>query len=191
MDSGDIMNNLTALQNMLNPKTEDDELDRSDVVSRGAMHLSPGSIGPKKAAIAKQPPPPKIVTKDIWDEDELASAPIIADQDPRPRPEYEIIYKQAVTSEDMYLGMSGRDPSIASCEDMIVRVCLPGAVFADIQLDVEATTLNIRSPGYRLNLSLPHRVDSDNGKAQWDAKTSKLRYSNIIRQHPGTLTTLH
>ena len=32
-----------------------------------------------------------------------------------------MVFKQAVTSEDMYLQMSGRNPSSTSCEDLVVR----------------------------------------------------------------------
>lgn len=35
-----------------------------------------------------------------------------------------MIFKQAVTSEDMYLQMSGRNPSSSSCEDLLVRISL-------------------------------------------------------------------
>ena len=35
---------------------------------------------------------------------------------------YEIFYKQAVTPEDMFMGLSGRDTSSASCEDMVVSL---------------------------------------------------------------------
>lgn len=34
---------------------------------------------------------------------------------------YEMVFKQAVSSEDMYLQMSGKNPSTASCEDLVVR----------------------------------------------------------------------
>jgi hypothetical protein len=38
---------------------------------------------------------------------------------------YDIIYKQAVTSEDMFLGMGNKNPATASCEDMVVSItCL-------------------------------------------------------------------
>ena len=37
-------------------------------------------------------------------------------------PRYETLFKQTVSSEDMYLGMSGRDPSSFSCEEMVVRI---------------------------------------------------------------------
>ena len=33
---------------------------------------------------------------------------------------YDIIYKQAVTTEDMFLQMSNKTPSSVSCEDMVV-----------------------------------------------------------------------
>ena len=32
------------------------------------------------------------------------------------------MFKQAVTSEDMYLQMRGKNPSSSSCEDLVVRV---------------------------------------------------------------------
>ena len=39
---------------------------------------------------------------------------------------YEFLYKQAVESTDMFLGMSGKDESSTSCEDMVLRIELPG-----------------------------------------------------------------
>ena len=33
---------------------------------------------------------------------------------------YEMVFKQAVTTEDMYLQMTGRNPSTASGEDLVV-----------------------------------------------------------------------
>lgn len=38
---------------------------------------------------------------------------------------YEFRYKQAVESTDMFLGMSGKDESSTSCEDLVVRITLP------------------------------------------------------------------
>jgi hypothetical protein len=97
----------------------------------------------------------------------------------------------------MYLGMSGRDPSSASCEDMVVRphphaVCshhqvrihLPGTAYADIQLDVEDTVLDLRAPAFRLSLPLPHRVDSKTGRAQWDAGAGRLDVTlRVLREY--------
>ena len=36
---------------------------------------------------------------------------------------YDIVYKQAVTSEDMFLRMSNKTPATASCENMVVSMC--------------------------------------------------------------------
>ena len=58
---------------------------------------------------------------------------------------YDISYKQKVTSEDMFLGMSGKNPSTACCEDMIVKIELPGCNMKDVELDVKQTTLDCRS----------------------------------------------
>lgn len=40
---------------------------------------------------------------------------------------YEFLYKQAVDTADNFLGMSSKDPSSTSCEDLVVRIQLPGA----------------------------------------------------------------
>jgi hypothetical protein len=43
--------------------------------------------------------------------------------------------------------------------------------YSDVQLDVTDTFLDCRTPLHKLGLSLPHPVDSKNGKAEWnDAK---------------------
>lgn len=36
------------------------------------------------------------------------------------------MYKQAVESTDVFLGMSGKDESSNSCEEMVVKISLPG-----------------------------------------------------------------
>lgn len=35
------------------------------------------------------------------------------------------MYKQAVESTDVYLGMGGKDESSTSCEDMVIKIKLP------------------------------------------------------------------
>lgn len=35
------------------------------------------------------------------------------------------MYKQAVQSTDVYLGMGGKDESSTSCEEMVIKVTLP------------------------------------------------------------------
>ncbi len=64
--------------------------------------------------------------KEIWDEDELMDAVEDDVDDGREVPVYEFLYKQAVQSTDVFLGMSGKDESSTSCEDMVLRIELPG-----------------------------------------------------------------
>eukprot|EP00730_Choanoeca_flexa_P011340 TRINITY_DN2468_c0_g1_i1.p1 TRINITY_DN2468_c0_g1~~TRINITY_DN2468_c0_g1_i1.p1 ORF type:complete len:140 (+),score=11.71 TRINITY_DN2468_c0_g1_i1:295-714(+) len=88
---------------------------------------------------------------------------------------YDVKYKQAVTSEDMYLGMSNRNPSSASCEDIVIEVKLPQTAYREVVLDVNDRVLDVACPKYRLYLPLPHPVNSKQGAAQWLAKQEILR----------------
>jgi len=116
--------------------------------------------------------------KDIWDESEVEVGNFDdRDLDPRPSPEYEIMFKQQVTTDDVFLGMSGKNSSTACCEDLLIKIVLPNTNRAAIDLDVQDKFLDCRSPKYRLALHLPHKVDSKNGKANWDAEKRTLSIS--------------
>ena len=66
-------------------------------------------------------------TKDIWNVNEVGEGEEYDSyDDPRMQPEYEIVFKQKVTTEDIYLQMGNKNQSTASCEDMIVKISLPG-----------------------------------------------------------------
>jgi predicted DNA-binding WGR domain protein len=45
--------------------------------------------------------------------------------DDRPEPECELMYKQHVGTEDVYLGLSDKDPSSNHCDSILVKVHLP------------------------------------------------------------------
>ena len=60
--------------------------------------------------------------------------------DDRPEPEYEILHKQHVGTEDVFLGLSDRDPSSNHCDSLLVKVTLPNTKFANVQLDVKGNT---------------------------------------------------
>jgi hypothetical protein len=89
----------------------------------------------------------KKVTKDIWDEEEVdEGAEFDTSDDPRMQPEYEIVYKQKVTSEDIFLQMGSKNPSTANCEDMIVKIKLPGVnKISDIDVNVYEKFLDCRT----------------------------------------------
>ena len=59
---------------------------------------------------------------------------------------YDISYKQKVSTEDMFLGMGSKNPSSACCEDMIIRIELPGCSMKDVELDVKENYLDCRCP---------------------------------------------
>lgn len=133
---------------------------------------------PASSAAAVAGPRPAKDSKAIWDDDEVKARDDLPDEDGssdgRKVPVVEILYKQAVTSEDLYLGMSGKTPSSTNCEAMVYRISLPGERVADIDLDVKTQGIVLRSPHFKLISYLPHPVRAAECKAQWDARTCVL-----------------
>ena len=89
--------------------------------------------------------------------------------DDRPQPEYEIIPKQHVGTEDVFLGLSDRDASSNHCDAILVKVWLPDTQFKNVELDVKGQSIVVQSPNYVLNKLLPFKVDKTKGKAQFDS----------------------
>lgn len=146
----------------------------------------------ESAKVAKAPRDPKA----IWADDEVArdddTLLIDADRedDGRERPKYDILYKQSVTSEDMYLGMGDKDPSSSKCNIMVIKIMLPGEVIGEVDLDVKRQAIVLRSNKYKLATYLPHPVRSDDGKAQWIKDKGQLVVSlPIIRKELWELET--
>eukprot|EP00079_Xenopus_tropicalis_P038518 XP_017952289.1 PREDICTED: protein PIH1D3 isoform X1 [Xenopus tropicalis] len=138
-----------------------------------AACVGPGDIGP-----ARSHEPVSEMGRDrrnIWDESEVTEGAEFEDTlDLREQPEYEILFKQQVGTEDMFLGMSGKDTSTACCEQMVIRIQLPEIKASEVSLDVKKTFLNLRTPKHKLALHLPYPVDSDNGKAKFVSDTESL-----------------
>ncbi|KAF6771928.1 hypothetical protein AHF37_09156 [Paragonimus kellicotti] len=95
--------------------------------------------------------------------EQLAETDIHANQDTQ----YELIYKQAVTTEDIYLPLGMKNPTTASCEFLVAKIKLPGCKKEDIKLDVKEKFLDLRVPQYKLGLHLPNPVDPDSSRADW------------------------
>ena len=132
--------------------------------------FTPASIGlpalPDSQPVTEQ-------SKDIWNTSEVDR--LVAYSDPRPAPEYEMRFLQAVNTEDMYLGMGNKHPGTASCESMVVRVNLNGTKSSsEIQLDIKKNLLLLTTPKYYLSLNLPNPVDDTLTRAQWDIDTDTL-----------------
>ena len=165
---------LEALQELIDPSGESSAYDQ---FTSGSM-LTPGQIGQPKGELA--PPNAKINTivnrkpkKEIWSEEDIHTKARQSGDD-RPEPEFEILYQQRVGTEDVYLGLGGRDPSTAYCQDLLVKIQLPGTRREDIGLDVDPQNLKLQAPNFKLNLALPHPVLDKQGSAKWEREKETL-----------------
>ncbi|KAJ7529790.1 hypothetical protein O6H91_15G065700 [Diphasiastrum complanatum] len=97
------------------------------------------------------------------------------------KPEYTLIYKQAVTPNDIYLQMSSKNPSTICCEDLVMRVSLPDVeTVDDMKLDVKPTHVKLSASIYFLAMHLPHKVDAVRSCAKWDAANCMLEITMPI-----------
>lgn len=174
------LQHLQALSELLNPQQEQDDEDYEE--QSPSATLGPGHIGPKpKAETAVRSSDSN--SKDIWTEEEVAEGSQFDDlSDPRPQPEFEVIMKQSVGTEDVFLGLSSKNPSYMSCEALLVKVKLPDTKLADVIMDVRETFLDLRTPKYKLGLHLPHPVDSQEGKAQFFREREELEVTLLMRR---------
>ena len=62
-------------------------------------------------------------------------------EDSRPRPKYEILFKQDVMSEDVFLGMGEKTPGSSDCTHMTIRIQFPGHTMK-VRTDGPARVLN-------------------------------------------------
>ncbi|KAG7272196.1 hypothetical protein CRUP_036684 [Coryphaenoides rupestris] len=97
-------------------------------------------------------------------------------------PKYEVILKQSVGTEDLFLGLSGKDPSSMCCEAILIKVKLPETKATDVVLDVKEKFLDLRTPKYKLGLHLPHPVHSKEGKAQFFSDRALLEVSLLMNR---------
>lgn len=72
--------------------------------------------------------------------------------------------------------MGNKTGATSSCDQMVVTVYLPEETVSidRMQLAVDAESIDLQSPVYRLRLPLPHRIDPDAGKAQYDPELRRL-----------------
>uniref|UniRef100_A0A452HYW4 Uncharacterized protein n=1 Tax=Gopherus agassizii TaxID=38772 RepID=A0A452HYW4_9SAUR len=149
LDSVSSFSSLQALAKLLADPQEEDS-DDSDFGSRSSSvsTVGPGNIGPAKKAEPTVTPDVKSGnSKDIWNTEEVPEGSEFDDiWDPREQPEYEILFKQQVGAEDIFLGMSRKNPSTACCEDMLIKIKLPDTKSSDITLDIQDKILDLRTP---------------------------------------------
>uniref|UniRef100_A0A8B7U022 Protein PIH1D3 n=1 Tax=Castor canadensis TaxID=51338 RepID=A0A8B7U022_CASCN len=112
---------LQALSCLLCPKEEDDFDSEQLYCSSTTGAMGPGNIGPTKIEEFKAITQCSSETsEDIWSPEEVPDGAEHDDMwDVREIPEYEIIFKQHVGTEDVYLGLTRKDTSTACCQELV------------------------------------------------------------------------
>ncbi|XP_071613623.1 dynein axonemal assembly factor 6 isoform X4 [Heliangelus exortis] len=146
MDSLSSGSALQSLAQLLHGAQEED--DDEHVPQHSVSAMTPGSIGPLKRETTGASCQGKSENrKTIWNTEEVPEGSEFDDiWDPREEPEYQILFKQHLGTEDIFFGMNRKDPSTACCEDMVIKIKLPETKYSDITLDIQDTVLDLRTP---------------------------------------------
>eukprot|EP00397_Hematodinium_sp_SG-2012_P043457 GEMP01048312.1.p1 GENE.GEMP01048312.1~~GEMP01048312.1.p1 ORF type:complete len:191 (+),score=37.18 GEMP01048312.1:86-658(+) len=122
--------------------------------------------------------------KPIWDDSEFKaqSGVVVKDVDDRAVPKYDILFRQNLGAEDVFMNLAQRDESSDHCSHIVVKIELPYTELKNISLDVMETRLFLQAPNYRLNVALPYRVKKDSGDAKWDKLKGVLSVTLPIDQ---------
>jgi hypothetical protein len=145
-------------------------------------------------------------SKDIWDVDEVPSsaAELLTNEHMvtsstsssssttassssggggRLRPKFDILFKQKIGTEEVFLGVSGTTPLSSHCSSLLVKVELPGATMKDVELDVtDEGRFMVSTGSFLLNTFLPMKVVSKQGSAKFDSKEKVLSVTLPIQQ---------
>ncbi|KAG8447833.1 hypothetical protein GDO86_015079 [Hymenochirus boettgeri] len=168
---------LEALCSLLYPSIEEDVEESSCRGPPSSATVGPGNIGPSLSPEPSTVPSTEnmIDKKSIWNDFEVTEGAEFDDTlDLREQPKYEILFKQQIGTEDMFLGMTRKDTSTACCDQMVIRIQLPGIKASEVSLQVRNRYLDLRTPQHKLGLHLPHPVDAKNGKAKFVSDTETL-----------------
>lgn len=122
------------------------------------------TVAPAAAAAAAT------TAKSIWAMEDIPTEDALAcgGSDDRPCPRYEISYKQAVGTEDTFLGLGDKSPASADCTHITIKIHFPGCAMKDLDLDVTKNRIKAESKTLRLFTYLPVNVDKDKGSAKFD-----------------------
>lgn len=76
---------------------------------------------------------------------------------------------------DAFLGLSEKTPSTVSCETLLIKIYLPELESAsELELTCKENRILLSSKDYKLFKYLPHEVQQDKGKAQWNREAKLL-----------------
>ena len=189
MDSGFTYNDIMGLNNLLNPK-EDDQSENQFYTGKTQSTLNPGNVDGREKKVTA-PPNTKIEAKfnhriltkeknEIWTEKELIEENI--KEDGRPKPKFEVLYKQNVGTEDVYLGLSDKDNSSNSCDQLLMKIYLPNTNLKEIGLEVKEQSVHLTTPNFLLNHILPYKVNKEKTDAKWDKAKGLLLLTLFVNK---------
>jgi len=118
----------------------------------------------------------------VWDPEEVKEF-VVDKNEKRPSPQFEVVYKQRVGTEDVYLGMSGLDPSTTKCQCILVKIKLPGTKLAEIQCDLNKQSLLLQTPKYFLHHYFNHEIKDKDSKAKWVSDKEELHVEVPVVNH--------
>ncbi|XP_037677936.1 dynein assembly factor 6, axonemal [Choloepus didactylus] len=175
---------LQALSKLLYPEEEDDFNFGQSNCSSTVAAMGPGNIGPTKTEEPKVIPQTSYEnSKDIWKPEEVPEGAEYDDMwDVRETPEYEIIFKQHVGTEDIFLGLTRKDSSTACCEDLVIKIKLPNTSSSEIKIDIQEMILDLRTPNKKLLVTLPHPVECSSAKAFYILETETLEVTVALKR---------
>ncbi|XP_053436896.1 dynein axonemal assembly factor 6 [Nycticebus coucang] len=173
-----------ALSKLLNPEEEDDFDSGQANCSSCIGAMGPGNIGPpKKEEFKVIPQTHEENSEDIWNPEEVPEGAEHDDLwDDRENPEYEIVFKQHVGTEDVFLGLTRKDSSTACCKDLVVKIKLPNTNPSEIKIDIQETIFDLRTPNKKLLIALPHPVECSSAKAFYILETETLEVTIAMRR---------
>jgi hypothetical protein len=87
----------------------------------------------EEAKVAKEKEAKRANDTKIWDDAPIQDK---AKAEGRPEPKYEVLPLQHVGTEDVFLGLSGKDPSSVHCDGISVKINLPGTATKEINVDL-------------------------------------------------------
>ena len=158
MDYGFSFEDIDNMSKLFGVNSEKEELENNQYYNNTGSELRPDSIGIVKSSklnnneekqIAK--PFAKIEQKfnnrilskpenDIWTDKDLKEENIL--EDGRDKPEFEVLHKQVVGTEDVFFGMSGKDASSNSCDQLSVKIKLPNTNLKEISIEVKENSIH-------------------------------------------------
>lgn len=165
---------MAALQDLCVEEDSGLQASQSAVVSRIGPNASGEFVedGAESSTKKKTKDP-----KAIWDDDEIPPEEALhfidAAKDSRARAKFDMLYKQDVNSEDVYLGTE-KTPGSCHCQSLVYKIHFPDHKHSELDVDVTKTTLTAESSRLKLALYLPQPVHAEKGTAKWDDKKKLL-----------------